>query len=106
MAASKSLIVVSDIEPIQQIVVDPGRLMAALRRIGGSTAQLRPCERDPHAVGARRVRRIAEDAGALIVPADGIAATEDGEWTERLESSGAVAQSSVGLMLAAHHRRG
>src|ERR1041385_219521 len=53
-----------------------------------------------HRVAAAHGGVVSNDGGTIRIPADGIAATEHGEWTERLEPRGHGAESAISRMHA------
>src|SRR5690242_19643813 len=64
------------------------------------TVQFAAAERDAYAIALRRLGGIAYDRGAVRVPADSIASTEDSQRAERFQASRACAQAAVGAMAA------
>src|SRR5262249_7171873 len=67
--------------------------------------QLAPGQRHADAVAAVDVARVAQDARAVVVPADGVPAAENGQRTQGLEAPRAVAKLRVGAMPPASGRR-
>src|SRR5438093_12734854 len=91
MAASKSLMVES---------IGTEILICFGPRLRGSVArdraiQLAAFECDVDAIALLDGRRVADDRSAIRVPADGVAAAENGEGAEALETSGRRAEAPV-----------
>ena len=61
-------------------------------------------KRHPYPIA--RVHRcgLADDTRAIGIPADRIAASKDGQWTERIQTAGAVPQTSISQMPAVGDR--
>jgi len=57
-------------------------------------------QRHAHAVAPGDTRGVADDRGAVGVPADSIAPAEHGKRTERLETRGSGAKAAIGAVAA------